>query len=64
MYFADTLSRAHSDSVEPNNLYGDEIFVASIDVCTDMLDCIKKDTDTDPNTTGIKKVHNTWVTEK
>ena len=41
MYFADTLSRAHTTNIEPNYLYDADILVASIEINTSMIDLIK-----------------------
>ena len=47
MYFADTLPRAHTTNIEPNDLCDAEILVASIEINTDMIDLIKTATEKD-----------------
>ena len=47
MYFEDTLPRAHTTNIEPNDLYADEISVASVEINTDMIDIIKTATEKD-----------------
>ena len=55
MYFADALSRAHSQKTEPHNLFVKDITIADIDLIEDDLPCIAKTTSQDKTLTEIIK---------
>ena len=54
MYFADTLSRAHTTNIEPTNLYDEEMSITEIGVPNDTIQEIQENTEKDKTLSEIK----------
>ena len=55
-FFADTLSRAHTSNVTPDDLYDNNISVAEINVSMDMVEKVKELTALDATLTKLKEM--------
>ena len=65
MYFADTLSRAHTTSLSPENIFDDQLSVAEVNTVTNDINRLIKESSEDTTLCKIKElITNGWPVNK